>query len=101
VRVRVLPPSGEQGTFRVEVSNDGALIPWALREKIFEPFFRIDATAQPGSGLGLPLARALTQLHNGVLELQQADGGMNTFALTLPIHQKIEFKLSSVQKKST
>lgn len=101
VLVRVLPPSGEQGTFRVEVSNDGALIPWALREKIFEPFFRIDATAQPGSGLGLPLARALTQLHNGMLELQQADGGMNTFALTLPIHQKIEFKLSSIQKKST
>lgn len=101
VLVRVMPPSGEQGTFRIEVSNDGALIPWALKEKIFEPFFRINATEQPGSGIGLSLARALTQLHNGVLELQQTDSRMNIFLLTLPVHQNIEFKLNSVQKKNS
>jgi ligand-binding sensor domain-containing protein/nitrogen-specific signal transduction histidine kinase len=99
VLVRVSPPLEEQGTFRIEVSNDGVLIPWALREKIFEPFFRIDATEQPGSGIGLSLARALTQLHNGVLELQQTDNRMNIFVLMLPVHQNIEFKLNSVQKK--
>jgi len=98
-RVQVLPPLGEQDTFRITVSNDGPLIPWALREKIFEPFFRIHATEQPGSGIGLSLSRALTQLHNGVLELAQADDGMNLFVLTLPVHQHIEFRLSSVQKK--
>lgn len=98
VVIRVLPPSG---SFRIEISNDGALIPWTLREKIFEPFFRIQATEQPGSGIGLPLARALTQLHNGVLVLEQINNEMNTFTLTLPVHQKIEFKLSSVQKKSS
>ncbi|GAA0537319.1 ligand-binding sensor domain-containing protein [Chitinophaga japonensis] len=100
VVVRVLPPSGEPGMFRIEVGNDGALIPWTLREKIFEPFFRIRATEQPGSGIGLSLSRALTQLHNGVLELQQADSNMNIFVLRLPVHQNIEFRLSSVEKKS-
>jgi ligand-binding sensor domain-containing protein/signal transduction histidine kinase len=97
VSVQVLPPSGD---FSIVISNDGELIPWALREKIFEPFFRIHTTEQPGSGIGLSLARALTQLHRGTLELQQADAKMNTFVLTLPVHQKIEFKLSSVQKKT-
>jgi len=101
VMVRLLPPSAGKGTFRIEVGNDGTLIPWALREKIFEPFFRINATEQPGSGIGLSLSRALTQLHNGVLELQQADSRMNIFALTLPVHQHIEFRLSTVQKKSS
>jgi len=99
VVVQVASPS--EDTFYITISNDGPLIPWALREKIFEPFFRIATTDQPGSGIGLSLARALTQLHNGTLELQQADGGMNLFVLSLPIHQQIEFKLNSVQKKST
>jgi signal transduction histidine kinase len=98
VVVQVVPPPAEQDTFRIEVSNDGTLIPWALREKIFEPFFRINTTSQPGSGIGLSLSRALTQLHNGVLELQQ-NSAMNIFVLTLPVHQHIEFRLSSVQKK--
>lgn len=101
VEVRILPPSGERGTFRIEVSNDGMLIPWSLREKIFEPFFRINATEQPGSGIGLPLSRALAQLHNGVLELVETDGRMNIFVLILPVHQNVEFRLNSVQKKSS
>jgi Signal transduction histidine kinase len=100
VTLRVLPPADEQGSFRIEVSNDGALIPRMLREKIFEPFFRIEANGQPGSGIGLSLARALAELHNGVLELKQRDDELNTFVLVLPVHQPVEFQLSSVQKKS-
>jgi ligand-binding sensor domain-containing protein/nitrogen-specific signal transduction histidine kinase len=86
--VKVLPPMEDQRIFRIEVSNDGMLIPWMLREKIFEPFFRIDTTTQPGSGIGLSLARALTVLHNGVLELKQ-DDSMNTFVLVLPLDKRI------------
>lgn len=99
VVIAIAMPSAD--TFRIAISNDGPLIPWALREKIFEPFFRIAATDQPGSGIGLSLALALTQLHNGTLELQQDAGGMNLFVLSLPIHQQIEFKLNSIQKKTT
>ncbi|UYQ91454.1 ATP-binding protein [Chitinophaga horti] len=90
---------GEQGNFVIRVMNDGALIPWQLREKIFEPFFRIHSMEQPGSGIGLPLARALTQLHSGHLQLREPVNGMNIFELTLPVHQEIEFTLNAVQSK--
>ncbi|QJB32153.1 histidine kinase [Chitinophaga oryzae] len=99
VVIHVASPS--EDVFRIAISNDGPLIPWAFREKIFEPFFRADTTHQPGSGIGLSLARVLTRLHNGTLELQQAGDGMNLFVLSLPVHQQIEFKLNAVQKKST
>lgn len=101
IRIKVTAPVEAGSSFSIRISNDGTLIPWQLREKIFEPFFRINVVDQPGSGIGLPLARALTQLHNGVLELQPADKGLNVFLLTLPVHQQIEFKLSTVQKKTT
>lgn len=100
VTMRVWAPDETPDSFRIEISNDGQQIPWALREKIFEPFFRIAATGQPGSGIGLSLARALTDLHSGLLELKQENNGLNVFLLTLPVHQKIEFRLSSIQKKS-
>lgn len=90
----------EQGKFRIKVANDGPLIPWQLREKIFEPFFRIQAMEQPGSGIGLPLARALAQLHSGTLRLCETEGQMNTFELLLPVHQQIEFKFGSAQEQS-
>lgn len=101
VLLKVSTPAEEQGSFCIEVYNDGPLIPWHLREKIFEPFFRINTMEEPGSGIGLPLARALTQLHNGSLELKQAEDQLNIFVLTLPIHQKVEFKLNTLQKKAT
>lgn len=99
VEIRVLHPDGKD-TFQIEVSNDGILIPLSLREKIFEPFFRINANRQ-GSGIGLPLARSLAQLHNGHLELGLTDGSMNIFILTLPVHQRIEFNLKSLNKKTS
>ncbi|RYY38097.1 MAG: sensor histidine kinase [Sphingobacteriaceae bacterium] len=101
IYISVAVNPGLSGTFTVEISSDGPLIAWHHREKIFEPFFRINAMGEPGSGIGLPLARALTQLHNGVLELKQPDNATNSFVLTLPVHQKIEFKLKTVRKKST
>lgn len=100
VMVRLSSPGDEDSLFTLEVSNDGVLIPWSMREKIFEPFFRVAANEQPGSGIGLALARALADLHNGTLALQKVENGLNVFLLTLPIHQKIEFKLSTAQKKS-
>jgi signal transduction histidine kinase/ligand-binding sensor domain-containing protein len=80
--------------FTIEVSNDGYLIPYEMREKIFEPFFRLKETdKQRGTGIGLALARSLTQLHKGALDLQPAREGMNIFRLTMPVHQDKEFNL--------
>ncbi|SIQ91844.1 Signal transduction histidine kinase [Maribacter ulvicola] len=74
--------------------NDGPLIPSQLKERIFEPFYRATGTeGQTGSGIGLALARSLTEMHNGCLNLNTNDNKMNCFVLVLPIHQEREFRL--------
>jgi ligand-binding sensor domain-containing protein/signal transduction histidine kinase len=88
----------KKGSFTVEVSNDGQQIPLHLRAKIFEPFYRIEPEAKQGSGLGLPLARALADLHEGTLTLDQPNNYLNVFVLTLPIRHTTEFQLKSIKK---
>ena len=71
--------------FTIAFSNDGPLIPADMKEKIFEPFYRIkQPVKQQGTGLGLALARSLTELHMGSLSVAQAVAGLNTFVLRLP-----------------
>jgi signal transduction histidine kinase len=73
---------------RVEVSNDGPLIPRDMHEKIFEPFYRLKGNGkQKGTGLGLALARSLTELLKGKLFVEDNQSGLNTFIFTLTIHQ--------------
>lgn len=84
VHIWLLPPEKGDGNLQIEVSNDGLLIPTEMKEKIFEPFYRLKQTAkQKGTGIGLALARSLTELHNGQLFLA-AGTEMNTFVLRLP-----------------
>lgn len=79
--------------FSIVVKNDGDLIPSALRQKIFEPFFRLPADTQSsGTGIGLSLAHSLAELHNGILRIDETVTDMNAFLLKLPLHQSEEFK---------
>jgi len=81
------------------VKNDGNLIPFQLKDKIFEPFFRVDnMNAASGTGIGLSLAHSLTQLHNGNLQLI-ADSKLNIFQLTVPLHQEQEFMFYTDSEK--
>jgi ligand-binding sensor domain-containing protein/signal transduction histidine kinase/AraC-like DNA-binding protein len=99
VIVRLLPFNSDDSTFTIETKNDGNLIPQNLKEKIFEPFYRIKHTeAETGTGIGLPLARSLAELHKGVLDLKKTDGKYNIFSLSIPIHQDIEINLPGKEK---
>lgn len=89
-------PADEQ--FTIRFSNDGKGIPDEFREKVFEPFFRLRGKDKPGTGIGLSLAKSLTELHNGTLTLASGDTDAVVFELTLPVHQEFEFKLSSWKK---
>jgi YesN/AraC family two-component response regulator len=81
------------------VKNDGNVIPIHLKNKIFEPFFRVDdSSTASGTGIGLSLAHSLAQLHNGSLELIE-DSQFNIFELTVPLHQEEEFMLYADSEK--
>lgn len=90
--IRVLPVFEGDTEFTILIRNDGYIIPANMKEKIFDTFYRMKATEnQPGSGLGLSISRSLAELHKGSLELQLHDNSCNVFAVTLPLHQQIEF----------
>jgi signal transduction histidine kinase/ligand-binding sensor domain-containing protein/DNA-binding response OmpR family regulator len=94
VLIQVLPCHSEDVFFSIEIKNDGYLIPFEIRENIFEPFFRLQENGhKPGTGIGLPLARSLAELHKGTLELQRPENDLNVFVLRLPIHQEKEYNL--------
>ena len=68
------------GTVILDISDDGRGIPGELRGQIFEPFF---TTRTGGTGLGLYLARELTEANGGRLELLESGTGAR-FQLTMP-----------------
>jgi signal transduction histidine kinase/ligand-binding sensor domain-containing protein len=89
VSIKLLPFTEEDITFTIETINDGHLVPYEMKEKIFEPFFRLKRTEkQKGTGIGLALARSLAELHKGTLYLQESNNGLNVFVLNLPLQQE-------------
>ena len=52
----------------MEVKDQGPGIAFAELEKVFDKFYRLDNETNrknPGTGLGLPICRALVNLHGG------------------------------------
>ena len=79
----------EDDKLRLTVLSDGIRIPQDNAEHIFEPFFRLNNAQekrQMGSGIGLPLARSLAQLHKGQLYLDTTITEGNAFVLILPLN---------------
>jgi signal transduction histidine kinase len=74
-------------TLRICVRDKGTGIPEAELERVFEPFYRMEASrnrATGGSGLGLTIARNIARAHGGDLRLRnRAEGGLEA-ELTLP-----------------
>lgn len=68
------------GTVILEIGDDGRGIPTEFRAQIFEPFF---TTRTGGTGLGLYIARELTEANGGRLELLESGSGAR-FRLTMP-----------------
>ncbi len=70
------------------VSDDGQGIPIGDQEHVFQRFYRgsrPSADGPAGSGLGLPIARGLVELHGGTLSLQSEPGQGSTFHVSLPL----------------
>lgn len=71
--------------YEVRVNDDGPGVPLDGREKIFEPFARLDASRDRrtgGFGLGLALVRRVSQSHRGHVEVTDSPWGGASFRLT-------------------
>lgn len=72
----------------VRFRNHGDTIPPEKLSRIFEQFYRLDTvrSSTGGAGLGLAIARQITQLHGGSLTGESRDDTV-TFTVTLPIEK--------------
>lgn len=69
----------------LEVTDDGPGIKDKDIDKIFESFYRVDDHGKhPGTGLGLPLARNLAEMHSGTLTATSQYGHGSKFILEIP-----------------
>lgn len=71
--------------YEVRVNDDGPGVPVDGREKIFEPFSRLDASRDRrtgGFGLGLALVRRVSQWHGGKVEVADSEWGGASFRMT-------------------
>lgn len=81
--VRYTPPGGwvdvslviDEGFALLAIEDTGSGIPTELRERVFEPFFRILGTQQSGNGLGLAIVQSAANALGGSVELtRRLDG---------------------------
>jgi signal transduction histidine kinase len=71
----------------VRVSDRGPGVPEAMRERIFEPFFRMPGHAEQagGVGLGLSLVKQIAERYGGSVCCEAREGGGSSFVLSLPL----------------
>jgi signal transduction histidine kinase len=80
--------SATAGKVEIALADRGVGVPAKEREKIFEPFYRVNDrlnSGATGTGLGLTLARRTARDHGGDLWYEPREGGGSVFVLTLPL----------------
>jgi signal transduction histidine kinase len=80
-----LEPS-EPNRVVLRVCDRGPGVPPELRERIFEPFYRLPGASERdgGVGLGLALVRSIVQRHGGQVHCEDRPGGGASFVVQLP-----------------
>ncbi len=72
----------------VDISDTGMGIPAHALPHVFERFYRVfdqHHANMDGTGLGLALARAIIEQHNGAIQVESEVGKGSTFCFTLPL----------------
>jgi signal transduction histidine kinase len=80
----------EDAEVHVAVGDDGPGIPLELRERVFEPFVRLDDTGRPGAGVGLFAARRLASAMGGRLWIEDKPAGGSQFVTALPVRREAD-----------
>ena len=84
IDLRVSEP--DDGWVLVEVADTGLGVPAAEQQQVWEEFARASTSrALPGTGMGLPLVRAVARRHGGTATLRSRDGAGTVVGLWLPV----------------
>ena len=70
----------------IEIEDTGNGISEEFRERVFEPFFRVDKSrsrALGGVGLGLAMVREIVRVHDGKISIKENEYGGTTFEVVL------------------
>ena len=73
----------------LSVEDTGSGIPKELRERVFEPFFRVDKSRSRelgGVGLGLAFVREIVRVHDGSICIKSGKTGGTIFEMTFAQH---------------
>src|SRR2546425_11432566 len=85
--IRVEANAHDGGFVLVSVSDTGCGIPPHELDRVFDRFYRVESVSaeECGSGLGLPIAKSLVELHGGRIWAESTPGQGSRFYFTVPI----------------
>lgn len=77
----------QSGGIEITVSDNGIGIPSASLERLFQPFYQVDAKVSRrygGTGLGLAITKKLVEAHGGQISVSSMPEGGTTIIVTFP-----------------
>jgi two-component system phosphate regulon sensor histidine kinase PhoR len=103
IQIKVIQDVSETGSngsgfVQVDISDTGIGLDPDQRDKIFEKFYQVDHSTTreyDGTGLGLPIAKEIVELHGGKIWVRNRKGKGSTFSFTLPMAGEFELEKSA------
>jgi len=83
--------SGDRQNMVIEWEDSSPGIDATSLEKLFEPFFRMEASRSRdygGAGLGLSIVRNIVEAHSGTIKASASSYGGLNITMTLPLARK-------------
>jgi signal transduction histidine kinase len=75
----------EGSSCRIDIQDTGPGIPGEALQKIFEPFYRVEGSRAPGTGIGLATVRRIIEQRGGRITVESTEGRGACFEVWLPL----------------
>jgi two-component system sensor histidine kinase KdpD len=105
--IKITAHRDQEGTIKLAVEDRGKGVPFELRERVFDKFFRatrdgdISKQQPSGTGMGLAIAKGIVEAHEGRIWIESSIGGEGTrVAFILPIGDE-EGEVASYKQQAT